>query len=144
MLLKTGKGDSMVYGLIGLGIVNICLWIRLKMREKSVLEKQMKNLNSVADYINSSGGDGSYNYYRLKEYLKEDVLAKVNRELESEVTNYRDRLIEDIKGPVIETKLAEISQSIADKYTQEHFEDQMQRHMSQALGDQIKNKLLGY
>lgn len=82
--------------------------------------------------------------WRYKEAIDEAILSKIKKDTFDKLESECRDLVQKTLDHSIEQRMQEITKEFADKYTVEHFEEQMKAKMAEGLGEQINQRILGY
>lgn len=105
---------------------------------------KLKTFKNVTDKHMSIYNDDILCNWEINDIIKSVVESKISSEVKQKVANHSTELINRIATQEIEKRLQEVSHELAEKYTLEHFEEEMRKQMTERIGSGISNDILGY
>lgn len=82
--------------------------------------------------------------FDLKYALESAVKDSLSQRTKSKIEDMSECLVDDIANESIKERIYELSVELADKYTLEHFEDQLKKSMKERIGSDIRNNIMGH
>lgn len=103
-----------------------------------------RNLNTLQHVTNEIAEKGYFNKWKIENALTEAVCDKFSSIIRNQVSKKERELIDVAVNEAVKQRVIELSHELAQKYTMEHFEEELKQKMSNRIGDDISSNLLGF